>query len=104
MSIARILVKLNSINNDTSMSIARILDKLNIINNDTSTIIAHILVRINSMKNDIGSLGAYLLFVEGDVVAGGDGRSSNSSGGTLPLKMRRAYWRQRQHPDVAYER
>jgi hypothetical protein len=73
----------------TSISIARILVILNNINT-TSTSIARILVRLDNKNNDIGSWVVFRLFVEGDAVASGDGRSSTGGGGTSPLKMRRA--------------
>jgi hypothetical protein len=68
MSIARILVRLNNMNNDTRMSIARIL------------------VRLNNMNNNIRSRDVYLSSVEGDDIASGgdvvaDGGTKSSISG-----------------------
>jgi hypothetical protein len=87
MNITSILVKLNSMNTNTSTSITHILVKLNNTNKTTSMSIAHILVRLNSMNDDIESWGVYLSPAEGDDVTGGGdavvdgGTKSSMSGG-----------------------
>jgi hypothetical protein len=57
------------------MSIAHILVRLNSMNINTIMSIAHILIRLNSMNKDIRSQVVYCSFVEGESVVVVGGRS-----------------------------